>query len=324
MRYLLIAMPRRLLVRAAGALLVLAGAVGCAELMQLKIPTIPLPPAPDPAPPSSPAPPASGTFGGCQLDATCGEGRGWAAEARAVVNTRIVGSPEAPGCTGVVLNNVRGDRTPYVLVARHCRNGSIPNVGEELDWWQFYFRRTSDRCGAPVSDRAGPCTLENRCIRGATVVATGSAEGAYSRSRDFMLVRLSRPIPSSFGVTYAGWSAEASPPRSAVVLGHPRGLPLAIAVSDNPVEASTTCDRSGTMWRVQVDRGQLVTGQSGSPVFDERRAVRGVVITGAGCNHPSYTCATSLAHNWTFGPPGERLIDHLAGGDARVRSLGAR
>jgi len=291
-------------------------------LLQLQLPPLP-PPSQDP-PSQNPTPQDPGSFGGCQLDASCGEGRAWAAEARSIVNTRLLDDPDHPGCTGVLLNNVRGDRTPYVLVARHCRNGSVPNVGENLNWWTFYFRGPSDRCGAPVTNRVGPCTEANRCIRGATVVATGSAEGAYSRSRDFMLLRLSRPVPASFGATYAGWSIETTPMRSAVVLGHPRGLPVAMAVSDQPVELNTVCGGGGPMWRIPVDRGQLVLGQSGSPVFDERRAVCGVVITGTGCNHPSPSCAASLAHNWTFGPRGSRLIDHLAGGDPRVRSVQAR
>lgn len=317
--------PRFLLLAVLGL-----GVFGCAELLEIKLPPVLQPPTqtppPSSSPPSSPTPPSSpsGAFGGCQIDANCEEARAWANEARAIVNTRLVDNRTMPGCTGVLLNNTRGDRTPYVLVARHCRNGQLANVGENLNWWTFYFRRTSDRCNAEVSADPGPCTDANRCIQGATVVATGSAQGSYTRNRDYMLLRLNRPIPSSWNVTYAGWSIESALPRTATILGHPRGLPLAFAASDRPVVDNTSCDPEGSMLSIEIDRGQLVRGQSGSPVFDEQRAVRGVIITGSNCNHPSRTCAASLAYNWTYGSSGNRLVDHLAGGDLRVRSVRAR
>ena len=244
---------------------------------------------------------------------------------RSIVDIRANENLDLHGCTGVLLNNSSGDGTPYVLTARHCRNGREDNTGEQLSWWKLYFGRMSPTCGANVTGRAPPCRIENKCIWGAEVVATGTnGEGPFSLSRDYMLIRLSTPIPDSFNVTYAGWSVEDAVPESATAIGHPDGMPMTIAYDHDPIEHNNDCDRQGTMWRLFVDEGQLIIGHSGSPVFDENQRVRGNMLTGARCAGTSRSCASSLRYNWTFGTPGSRLIDHLAGGDARILSVPTR
>ena len=177
----------------------------------------------------------------------------------------------------------------------------------------------------PSIPRGPPCRIENNCIWGGEVVATGTnGEGPYSLSRDYMLVRLAMRIPGSFNVRYAGWSVEETVPESATVIGHPNGMPMTIAYDHNPIEHNDRCDRQGMMWRLSVDEGQLIIGHSGSPVFDANERVRGNLLTGASCTGNSRSCAFSLRYNWTFGPPGSLLIDHLAGSDTRVPSLPSR
>ena len=177
----------------------------------------------------------------------------------------------------------------------------------------------------PSIPRGPPCRIENNCIWGGEVVATGTnGEGPYSLSRDYMLVRLAMRIPGSFNVRYAGWSVEETVPESATVIGHPNGMPMTIAYDHNPIEHNDRCDRQGMMWRLSVDEGQLIIGHSGSPVFDANERVRGNLLTGASCTGNSRSCAFSLRYNWTFGPPGSLLIDHLAGGDTRVLPVPSR
>ncbi len=297
---------------------------GCNGAFSINLPgALPGPTQPGPSPASEPT--ATAPFGGCHLDANCPEHNEWQTEMGSIVDIRATDDPDQHGCTGVLLNNASGDGTPYVLVGRHCRNGREDNTGEQLTWWKFYFGRKSSRCGADVTSRVPPCRLENGCIQGGQVVATGTnGGGEYSLSRDYMLVRLSRSIPSSFNATFAGWSIEDSIPQSMTVIGHPTGMPMTIAYDHDSADYSDNCDRNGMMWRLFVDDGQVILGHSGSPVFDEDHRVRGSILTGASCTRNTRSCASALKYNWTYGPTGSRLIDHLAGGDRRLTSVSAR
>ncbi len=311
------------MIRSHIALIVLcyAASAGCHGILSVNLPGAPSLPEHS----STGSPIDAAPFGGCHLDANCPEHSAWRNVMGSVVDIRASDDPDQHGCTGVLLNNASGDGTPYVLTARHCRTGRADNTGENLSWWKFYFGRTSRSCGADVTSRVPPCRLENNCIIGAEVVVTGTnGEGAFSLSRDFILVRLSRPIPASFNITYAGWSVEETEPQSATVIGHPRGMPMTIAFDHDPARNDISCDGQGMMLRLAIDEGELIMGQSGSPVFDEDKHVRGLVLTGANCTGTARTCASSLLYNWDFGPQGSRLIDHLAGGNPLIRSMPSR
>lgn len=260
-------------------------------------------------------------FPGCEVDANCSEFAEWTTESRSVVDARASDNPEAHGCTGVLLNSASGSDS-FVMIPRHCRSGRVANVGENLSWWKFYFGRRSPRCGADVEKRVPPCTIGNRCITGGTVVASGTVtDGAYPGNHDFMLIRLSRPVPSSFGAYHAGWAIDGAASQTMTTMGYPAGFPLAITQGTYPANTSQRCGADNSMIRVPVDRGQLITGQSGSPVFDDRHLVRGFIRVGAGCNHPTSSCAVSLDNIWTVGNRGSRIVDYLAGGDTSVRRL---
>ena len=293
---------------------------GCNGAVSVNLPGVTPPPNRVPAPPASP-PAETAPFGGCHLDANCPEHDAWSMEGRSLVDVRGSDDPDQHGCTGVLLNNAREDGAPLVLVARHCARGREP--GETIPHWKFYFGRRSPRCNDDVSPRVPLCTIANKCIGGGTIVAaTPGTE--FTGSTDFVLMRMSREVPSSFNAYYAGWAIDRWSMQAATILGYPRGLPLAIAYARGPSEVGQACDLNGSMWRIQIDEGQLVVGQSGSPVFDERKYVRGLIRTGAGCSHPSSTCAVDLAYSWADGDPGFRLIDHLAGGDSDLKRLNGR
>ncbi|MDX1440305.1 MAG: hypothetical protein R3284_10435 [Rubricoccaceae bacterium] len=251
----------------------------------------------------------------------CPEFAEWARETSAVVYHRGSTDPTKHGCSGVLLNNTRQDGAPLVLMARHCAQGRWP--GQRIDNWMFYFGRKSPSCNAQVSRLTGPCTLGNQCLQGATIVAATPGARAPGES-DFFLVRLDHRIPESFNVYYAGWAVDGYESESVVTMGFPQALPMVITTGEFGSGVERSCGMGNSMLRIPVDRGQLVIGQSGSPVFDDRHYVRGVIRTGAGCNHPTSSCAVDLQYNWTRGDHGYRLVDHLAEGDPSVRRLRGR
>ena len=96
-------------------------------------------------------------------------------------------------CTGVLLNNVPGDGTPYVLTARHCQNGDpdggLPSAAANVTaYWNAI-----TACGAPLGSIYDPGILTQR---GAQTVV---------EQQDAWLIRLDRlPIVDAY---YAGWDA---------------------------------------------------------------------------------------------------------------------
>ncbi len=262
-------------------------------------------------------------FGGCQLDANCPAHSSWFEEGNAVIDVRGSEDPDEQGCTGVLLNNASGDGAPLVLLARHCASGRAP--GETIPHWKFYFGRRSSSCNGSISPTVPPCTESNRCIQGGTIVAATLGTD-FSANNDFILMRMSQSVPASFNAYYAGWAVDGVSMETATILGYPKGLPLVIVYSHAPSEITSICTPGSppSMWRIPIDEGQIEIGQSGSPVFDQRRYVRAIIRTGTACVRPTFTCAVDLAYNWTAGDPGFRLVDHLAGGDSSLTRVDGR
>ncbi len=233
----------------------------------------------------------------CSINTACPAADAWTDPARATVLIDRGGST----CTGVLLNNVTEDQTPYVLTANHCGN---PAVGETLDWI-FAFNFASTTCADPVTPPESPTMV------GATVRVSDS----YTQS-DVLLLELSEPIPPSYNAHLAGWSIDAGMPASSVVLGHPRGDIRKITLDhDAPLDYSTR-------WIATFDEGTIESGSSGSPLFNEAQQVIGHVsgalnfdpssCSGPGGDDNDPTIShPKLSYNWTRGDPGARLADFL-------------
>ena len=197
----------------------------------------------------------------CSINTRCREGRPWAYEAQAAL--RIVQGGFS--CTGVLLNNTRRDRTPYVLSVNHCGG---PAEGDTLDW-VFQFNYRSAGCADPSQ------TPTPQSVSGAVVRA------AQGNAADFALLELLEPIPKSYRVEYAGWSIndKVSKPGQVfssygVVIGHPRGDIMKITFEDDPI---IDLPMLPFYWVATFDRGSIEVGSSGSPLFNDRRQVIGLV-----------------------------------------------
>jgi hypothetical protein len=241
-----------------------------------------------------------GDAGDCNVDVTCAAGAGWEDQARAVA--MILCDRGTRCCTGVLVNNVREDQTPYFLTANHCVVAPEDGDVEDLSTWVVMFNYDSPAC----QDVEGPTTD----------TVTGAVLVAREEETDFALLKLRVPPPPEYNVFYAGWSAEEADPRSSATIHHPRGDTKKISFDDDPARSSISPFGTGfalTHWRVDWEIGTTEPGSSGSPLFDQNHRVVGHLTGGeASCEFdlPDYYGKT--AASWQAGSnPGARLRDWL-------------
>ena len=122
-------------------------------------------------------------------------------------------------CSGVLINNERGDGRPLILTAFHCLDEDDSNTVEQDEQdamanWLFVFNYQSDVCAQP----AAPGPLESEfMVAGATFI-----DGDCGKA-DWALLELSEPIPGDFNAYYAGWRRANEKPSSGVCISHPLG-----------------------------------------------------------------------------------------------------
>lgn len=261
----------------------------------------------------------------CYLDTACPLGTPIPSSLLRAAITVTMDDATTAGYSGVLLNTVHGEGTPYVLTARHTRSGRLDDLNEWLGWLEFHVGHRNRICS--VDRELPPCSEDACCIKGGTVVATGADRDGWpgTGTRDFRLIRLSRPIPAICDAAYAGWSLDTSNVSGGIAVGYPRGRPLAAVIAEGPMRGVSHPGAEGMLW-APITQGRLELGQSGSPLAQSDGKVLGIVRTGTACppQPGTGTSVPTLVHNWLHGPPGSRLVDHLAGGDASVRSVPAR
>lgn len=246
----------------------------------------------------------------CSINTACPAASDWSAQARATVLIDRGGST----CSGVLLNNTRGDHRPLVLTANHC--GS-PSPGQTVNW-TFKFNYASSSCSAPSE------TPEYASITGATVRAADSGQRT-----DFTLLELSSFIPPAYNAYYAGWTLSPGSPALGVTLGHPKGDIRKIAFDDDPLL------NYSTRWIATLDRGTAESGSSGSPLFNENHQVIGHLSSAltldpntcsgpGGDDNAAQVGFPKLSYNWNQGAAGQRLSDWLDPDGTGATSIGGQ
>lgn len=195
----------------------------------------------------------------CSIHTACPAGDGWENEISATVRVVIDGG----ACSGVLVNNVRQDRRPYVLTAHHCGPAA---VGQKVDW-RFEFGYRSPSCAHPA-ETPTPLTLRGGVVR-----------AAAGYPQDFTLVELTDALPVDAEVAFAGWSLAADPPPRGAVISHPRGDLARIAFDDDPLVGF------GEYWYAAFDRGTIEVGSSGAPLFDDQHRLIGLVRSALAIDH---------------------------------------
>lgn len=247
----------------------------------------------------------------CHININCEEGNSLQTQKRAT--TRIVMILENDGeffegfCSGTLMNTTARDETPYILSAYHCL---LPDFTPLYDMWQFDFGYESIDCNNPVNE-----PQRN------TVV--GCEKVAGKQDTDFLLLKLSEQVPSSYFPYYCGWNATRNQlPQNCKMISHPKGDIKKITVDNRntttlhapPISWAEYISSPNTHYRVEYDEGFSEQGGSGSALFGADGLVYGQLHGG---NIDTINCRInrlfygSLAESYEGNTADSRLKDWL-------------
>ncbi len=215
--------------------------------------------------------------GNCHIDVVCPEAQPWQIPIKSVVCIGISAYVPSEGgwggylCSGALVNNVRMDKTAYVLSAEHC-------IAAEDQTHKFYFKYQTYECG-------GTTGYSGYVANGGDIVARSGAANTTDKS-DFLLLKISREL-SSFpwhdSVVFAGWDRSGAASVGAGI-HHPGGDWKKISFPKSVVSIN-----SGSMankyfkvsWHTNPGKGVTEQGSSGSPLFNADQRIIGTLTSGS-------------------------------------------
>jgi hypothetical protein len=176
-------------------------------------------------------------------------------------------------CSGVLLNDVPGDGTPYVLTARHCENGSSdggdPGAASGIT---AYFDFTT------------PCGQALETIYNAYAAATSGAVTLVEQ-QDAWLVRLDGAVPVT-DAYFAGWDATGADFVGGYTAHYALGFTrqytewFGQAYFATVPAATLGVGYTSTFWELVNQAGSIAPGASGSGVFDGSNLFVGTIVRG--------------------------------------------
>jgi hypothetical protein len=176
-------------------------------------------------------------------------------------------------CSGVLLNDVPGDGTPYVLTARHCENGNSdggdPSAASGVT---AYF------------DAITPC---GEALGTVYDTSTAAITGAVTmvEQQDAWLLRLDNPPPVT-DAYFAGWDATGAGFIGGYTahygLGNARQFAgwYGQAYYAQVSAATLGVHYASTFWELVNQVGSIAPGASGSGVFDANNRLVGTIVRG--------------------------------------------
>jgi lysyl endopeptidase len=238
--------------------------------------------------------------GKCNIDVACKEGAGWEQEINSVA---VLSSNGTTFCTGFMVNNTAGDRTPYFMTADHC-GVTARKAPSLVTYWNYQ----TEQCGGARNGKL-------------TQFTTGAEFLAGSTKSDFTLLKLNQLPNREWGVTYAGWDRSGVDASEAVAIHHPSTDEKSISFEFDPTTITSYLgdDVPGDNTHVRVedwDKGTTEPGSSGSPLFNQDHRVIGQLHGGwASCTSQTADYYGRIYTSWEGeGRSGTRLKDFL---DAR-------
>ena len=221
-----------------------------------------------------------------EVNVNCSEGANWQNEKKAIAGIYIKLHYGYRG-TGALLNNTKGNYSPYFLTANHCLLGDDDpepkdvHGDSDISDWVFYWNYELTSCNASYNPQSHKTTI------GALLLANNP-------NTDFaLLLLLQSPLSlSDYIPYYLGWDRSGSSGTGGVCIHHPVGDVKKISTySMTPI--ATTFDSSPSVyWGVNwdtTDHGHGITeeGSSGSPLINSNHRVIGQLRGGASqCSGP--------------------------------------
>ena len=261
---------------------------------------------------------AAGDSGTCNIDVACPEANSWSDPVRATVLITVGNGFSRSLCSGAMLNNTANNGRPLLITARHC--GLTQSNAASLNT-VFNFQRSSCGGGDDGDDMRD-------VIRGGTWL------GESTRA-DTTLAVLSSAVPSRFGATLAAWSAATVTPASGASIHHPSGDQKKISLFSSPASAQNNVRIGGgtllrpggfnvDAWQVRWSRGVTEGGSSGSGLWNQNRALVGVLSGGASsCSNPNGSDLYGrLAVAWDDSAAIRNALDPVSGGTSRSSAGG--
>ncbi|MDR1402153.1 MAG: T9SS type A sorting domain-containing protein [Tannerellaceae bacterium] len=200
-------------------------------------------------------------------------------------------------CTGVLLNNMLDNGTPYLLTASHClnKNFTVKNPDYEAVAGRIicFFNYQSPTC--------------KNVMRGTEEMSVASAGyKAVNEKNDMALLALLETPPVYYRPYYAGWSIEENGDNAPYAgIHHPRASVKRINISEDKISMKTFSISQADFyknvhWNVSKwATGSTDSGSSGSPLFDADNRVIGALSGGMStCNIPMDDFYFALSKAW--------------------------
>lgn len=222
----------------------------------------------------------------CNINVICPIGAPWVNQKRAVARMTFSGPGGSFLCSGSLINNTLGDRTPYFLSAQHC---------ESTNWSSLVatFNFESQTCSSNIS---GP----SQTMQGATLKASNF-------DTDFMLLQFNNAVPSTTNAFFNGWDVSGAQPLNETAIHHPDGAIKKISYDENP--AASVTGFGGRLpngfWLVIWEQGMTEGGSSGCPLYDQNQRVIGQNLGGtpSQCTNPQIVQKYfgKISESWAHG-----------------------
>jgi Trypsin. len=227
--------------------------------------------------------------GDCHYHAVCPEGAAWRNQINSVVRISITGESGTYFCSGALINNVRMDKTPYVLSANHCLDGASSS-------FRFDFFYQFKNCNGTGNDIV-------KYLNGGEIKAfiSYNSQTGTSTSSDFLLLLITKDLaskPWSDSLYFSGWDASGAA-SVGLAIHHPAGARKRFSF---PRQVSSYGNKYWeTKWYTNPNRGCTEQGSSGSPLFNANKLIIGDLSSGSSdCDYPQGSdYYGKLSYSWT-------------------------
>ncbi|MEM6964737.1 MAG: dockerin type I domain-containing protein [Bacteroidota bacterium] len=214
----------------------------------------------------------------CHENINCTAAANLQDQKRGVVRIMTIFNTGLGWCSGSLINTTENDGSPYILTANHC--GFLGNNIADFAMWRFDFNYEFPTCTSTSTEPIFQSLLGCEVLSGQQI-------------SDFLLLKLSSNIPSSYNAYFNGWNRQVAVPDSAHLIHHPFGDVKKISIDTQTLESyphiinwnDSVVTPPHSHFRSLLDLGTIEGGSSGAPCFDVNGNIVGQLHGGvANCN----------------------------------------